>query len=259
MSETETFWSKVDKSNPDGCWLWNGSINSKYGTGSCSFTIDGKRMSTGSHRVAWLYCKGRLPDASLIRSCANNHCVNPSHYSESEYQTLSVEEFFRAKTKMMPNGCLEWQGVLNKCGYGIMSYTWPSGKRRSSLAHRVAWHLAYGVEPDLCLLHSCDNPKCCLVDHLRIGTRADNVADMVARKRHSAHDKNSGFASWMHGERHHSSRFTNEQAIAIRKEYSTGDVTQRSLAHKYGVSYMTMSRLLNGQSYTTAESEGSIG
>ena len=55
--------------------------------------------------------------------------------------------------------------------------------------HRVAYTLKHGPIPigrgyhGNVILHSCDNPPCCNPDHLKLGTQADNVADMLAKGR----------------------------------------------------------------------------
>lgn len=78
------------------------------------------------------------------------------------------------------NGCMEWQGVRRKDGYGVLFV----GKRRVS-AHRYSYQLHYGVTLDSLQLvcHKCDNPPCANPDHLFIGTHQDNVADMIAKGR----------------------------------------------------------------------------
>jgi len=93
-------------------------------------------------------------------------------------------ERFTASLIRTPNGCLEWTRHRTPQGYGQMG--------KGVLAHRFAWELAYGPIPDgLCVLHHCDNPPCCETSpseaypdgHLFLGTKADNNADMLAKKR----------------------------------------------------------------------------
>jgi hypothetical protein len=80
-------------------------------------------------------------------------------------------------------GCIEWQGAVTNDGYGIIGW-WEGEERRTTTAHRKAFELANGPVPDnLCVMHRCDNPACVNVDHLELGTQADNIADMVSKNR----------------------------------------------------------------------------
>lgn len=76
--------------------------------------------------------------------------------------------------------CWEWTGASMRDGYG-------HAKRlgRTVAVHRAAAALkARRSELDgLHVLHTCDNPKCVRPDHLRVGTHADNMAEMHARGR----------------------------------------------------------------------------
>ena len=85
--------------------------------------------------------------------------------------------------------CHVWTGNCDKSGYGYFYYHDDSGKLRRTRAHR--WLLGHlrgkplsrevvGKE-DGC--HHCDNPPCVNQDHLYVGTRKQNIADAVARKR----------------------------------------------------------------------------
>jgi hypothetical protein len=87
------------------------------------------------------------------------------------------------------DGCWEWTARRYPRGYGAYDLPRPlKMQRRPVPAHRVAYALFYGVEPGgLWVLHRCDNPPCVRPDHLFLGTHADNMADMYAKKR----DKNS--------------------------------------------------------------------
>ena len=75
--------------------------------------------------------------------------------------------------------CWRWRGATDKDGYGI---AWLNGS--SCRAHRAVWILARGaLGPAQLLLHNCDQPDCVNLDHLRLGTQAENIADMVAKRR----------------------------------------------------------------------------
>jgi hypothetical protein len=70
----ERFWSKVDFSNPDGCWLWAGSRRHEYG----EVSVGGK--SAYPHRVAFELVYGDLEPGLVVRHrCDNQLCVRPDH------------------------------------------------------------------------------------------------------------------------------------------------------------------------------------
>lgn len=78
-----------------------------------------------------------------------------------------------------PNGCWDWKLFRIWSGYGQLRY-----KKRTWLAHRLAWTLAHGRIPKgLCVCHSCDNPGCVNPAHLWLGTRSENVRDMYRKQR----------------------------------------------------------------------------
>jgi hypothetical protein len=79
------------------------------------------------------------------------------------------------------DGCWQWTAYRDPMGYGRFRL---NGEAR--LAHRVSWEMHNGsISPeDLCVLHKCDNPSCVNPDHLFLGDRIANVADMVAKGRH---------------------------------------------------------------------------
>jgi hypothetical protein len=63
--------------------------------------------------------------------------------------------------------CLEWFGHKKAGGYGHVHIN-----HKTLLAHRVFWAIQKGHIPDgICVLHKCNNPSCCNVDHLYLGTK----------------------------------------------------------------------------------------
>lgn len=86
-------------------------------------------------------------------------------------------------------GCLLWTGSRNSLGYGMMGMgSRTDGTKSNFLVHRVAWVLAHGEIPaeTPCVLHDCpggDNPACCNVEHLWLGTNDDNQEDKSKKLR----------------------------------------------------------------------------
>jgi len=80
-----------------------------------------------------------------------------------------------------PNGCLEWTGLTNRQGYGLITV---DGK--NVLTHRLAWGLAHPDEPLPPVVRHfvCDNPPCCDETHLRPGTTAQNNNDTYVKGHH---------------------------------------------------------------------------
>lgn len=79
--------------------------------------------------------------------------------------------------------CWVWRGTVRSDGYGTKKI-----KQKQSLTHRLAWEWANGPIPaGMFVCHRCDNPPCCNPQHLYLGTHIDNMADMVAKRRHWRH------------------------------------------------------------------------
>lgn len=130
--------------------------------------------------------------------------------------------------------CWEFRGYTDPSGYGRV---------RGIAAHRLAL-LMEGVEiPEgHHVLHACDNPPCVNPQHLRPGTRSDNMRDMVAKGRHR----------YPLGDEHHRVKLTDEQVVAIRENYTgqRGEISRT--AEAYGVRANQIAKILHGQARAAA-------
>lgn len=139
-----------------------------------------------------------------------------------------VVRFFESFSPGEPNQCWEWQGNVAKNGYGTLSIS-----NIGYGAHRLAFVLANRrIDPDLLVMHSCDNPKCVNPAHLSQGTDADNIGDCVRKGRNQKGPIN-GMA-----------RLTESQVIEIRQQRLAGE-TITNLADSYGVHPPCISRIVN--------------
>lgn len=146
------------------------------------------------------------------------------------------KRFWMQVDKRGPDECWEWQGSPTVHGYGRIR---AGGRERS--AHAVALEIATGEkQPDgMDTCHTCDNRTCVNPAHLYWGTRAQNMADAVARKR----------TPW--GERHGMAKLTVVQVVEIR-HYRANGATVPDLAQKYGVSVRVVYDIVAGRQWKNA-------
>jgi len=130
--------------------------------------------------------------------------------------------------------CWPWTGSLHTLGYGHVGI---EGKLQK--AHRVAWALANndGMLPDMCVLHTCDNRRCCNPAHLWLGTQADNMADMKAKGRR----KNIGLGSA------NGRAVLNEDDVQVIRQRLRSGESQQRIADAYGVYQTTISGIKIGR------------
>lgn len=78
-----------------------------------------------------------------------------------------------------PPACTGWTGGKDQSGYTMFWY-----EGRTIHGHRVVWEWANGPIPEgLVIRHTCDNPECVRLAHLRLGTMKANMQDALFRNR----------------------------------------------------------------------------
>lgn len=131
---------------------------------------------------------------------------------------------------MTISDCIEWRGAKQSQGYGVTT-----DKGRKTLAHRAVWEKYFGAIPNgLHVLHKCDNPACHNIEHLFLGTPAENARDRVSKGRGAQ------------GERHGRRKLTSQQVLAIRSDTRC----QRDIAADYGVDQGMISKIKNRRNWT---------
>lgn len=145
----------------------------------------------------------------------------------------SAAFFLRPEPGPLDSDCLVFVGQRDRKGYGRVQF---DGRLQPS--HRVTWEIMNGPIPDgLVVRHECDNAPCCNPDHLRLGTVADNAADMLKRGRQAT------------GERNGSAKLTDDAVRAIRERYAAGGVTHRVLGAEYGVSPVVIGLIVRRETW----------
>ena len=84
------------------------------------------------------------------------------------------------------------------------------------------------IPEDMVIRHTCDNPKCINPSHLVIGTRSDNMKDMVERNR-----INRGIV-----------KLSERDIELIKYAYHSEKYTERQLAKLFGVGISAIHKIL---------------
>lgn len=116
--------------------------------------------------------------------------------------------------------CWMWKAGKINAGYGAFYF---DGKQM--LAHRYSFLRHNGpIGRGLDVCHRCDVRACVNPSHLFSGTRAENLQDAANKGR------------LPRGERHASSKLTDDVVRTIRNERMVYKLKLKDIAHRYGVS-----------------------
>lgn len=193
--DVERFSRRFIEDHDTGCYLW---VGSKSRSGFGVFNL-GK--SVEARRASLLILGEGIKDSQTVRNiCGNKICVNPAHLAAEDPKpsidlaklrmhrriekaaVRLIESANKFEDKLFPcpmSGCFIWSGCEDGHGYGVTTF---DGKRIGT--HRLAWILAGNdLRDGDCILHKCDQPLCCNVDHLFVGDRADNNWDRARKSR----------------------------------------------------------------------------
>jgi hypothetical protein len=134
------------------------------------------------------------------------------------------------------SGCWNWTGYIMKNGYATIGV-----HHAKILIHRLSWVLFVGSIPlGLCVLHHCDNRKCCNWEHLFTGTNQENQDDCRQKGRHR----------WLRGELHPKRILTELEVIAIKQRHASTGESFTSISLDYpSVHKDTIRAILNNKSW----------
>lgn len=138
-----------------------------------------------------------------------------------------------SRVEFSENGCWNWQGWLDRGGYGYVCY-----KNRDINIHRFFYAWCCGAIPKGKIVrHTCNNRKCVNPEHLILGTMWDNSQDMI----------NSGNS--LTGERNPNSALTEKAILEMAELYKTGCVSLKDISEEYKVSPGVVQAALSGSTW----------
>lgn len=144
-----------------------------------------------------------------------------------------IDRFFKYVGRKQPNGCILWEGTIDKKGYGTIR----DDEQKNDGAHRVSYRLFTGSIPDgLFILHDCDTPLCVAPGHLRLGTNIDNQMDKVAKSRQAK------------GESQGHAKHTVEDILEIRRLYEA-KVPSQEIMTRFDLAKSTFWHIVKRESW----------
>lgn len=169
------------------------------------------------HSPAWRQCRAML---------------GYSYFGRRQMDIAELHARLDPLTIISPSGCWEWQGRVDKDGYGQIAH-----EGRTMAIHRLSLEAATGKRPDV-TMHRCDNRRCWNPEHLANGTHHSNRADCVSKGRHAR------------AESHFRAKLTWRDVMAIRSLSSNGQ-DPGDLAQRFGVTPRNIRYIITARTWRT--------
>lgn len=213
------------------CWHTKRPLTTSSGTSREGLGVKPTRICSVADCGATHYGKGYCQKHYLrVRATGDPHTVRTGHrFTEAD----PVERLW-VRSEWHGTCLIYTEGHESKSGHVQMGYL---GGYQG--VHRVAWAVVHGPIPDgRVVRHKCDTPRCINVEHLELGTVADNNQDRDSRGRHvPLPGVSNGFA-----------RLNVEQVQSIRRRLATGESTY-TIARSLDVSQATIWNISAGRTW----------
>jgi len=99
---------------------------------------------------------------------------------------FDLDSYLSTRTKVSGE-CIEFTNKPDVNGYAKLSQRSSAFKMYGERwLHRITYTRHYGEIPKgVVVMHTCDNPICCNIEHLKLGTQIDNLKDMYNKGRNA--------------------------------------------------------------------------
>lgn len=155
----------------------------------------------------------------------------------------TVAKFESQFVKGAEHECWIWKGSINRFGSSrfnaIILNNQTREKSLTQTGHRLAWILANSAIPphDLVVQPLCKNKLCVNPNHLELVTKSESLK-----------------SRWLSGPINTVKVLNFEQAQQIRALYHEG-MGMIKLSQQFGVTYLTINRILNGTTHKITEAK----